>query len=191
MLLFILLLIGGALWLLANYWLKMVYINDRLFWIGGGIVILFLTSFFFPGVFEPVRAAFLVFVLLIIADIVFLFAFRSAPIAKRIIAERMSNGDKNPVELIVKNTYPFTIRLKVIDELPFQFQSRNNFFESIYRAGEEKKISFFLRPVERRISFWEYHHLWKIIAWLCQQEVCCRRCRDGPCISFLFPNEKI
>jgi len=149
MLLFLLLLIGSALWLIANYWLKMVFINDRLFWIGGVIVIFFLASFFYPGIFEPVRAAFLVFILLLITDIVFLFAFRSKPVAKRIIAERMSNGDKNPVELKVKNTYPFTIKLKVIDELPYQFQSRNNFFEMLFQAGEEKKINFFLRPVER------------------------------------------
>lgn len=153
MLLFVLLLIGCALWLIANYWLKMVYINDRFFWIGGAIVIFFLISFFYPGVFEPVKAAFFVFLLLIIADIVFLFAFKSRPVAERILAERMSNGDKNPVELRVKNTYPFTIRLKIIDELPFQFQSRNNFFEATYKAGEEKKINFFLRPVERG----EYH----------------------------------
>ena len=149
MLLLTLVLIGGLLWVIANFILKMVYINDRLFWIGGVIITFFLASFFYPEIFEPVRAAFFVYVLLVMADIVFLFAFKSKPVAKRIIAERMSNGDKNPVELRIKNTYPFTIKFKVIDEMPFQFQSRTNFFEMIFKAGEEKKINFFLRPVER------------------------------------------
>ena len=43
--------------------------------------------------------------------------------------------------------------MRVIDELPEQFQSRNNFFETIFKDGEEKKFNFFLRPVERG----EYH----------------------------------
>ena len=71
----------------------------------------------------------------------------------RIIAERLSNGDKNPVVLQVRNTYPFTVKMRVIDELPDQFQSRNNFFEATFRAGQEKRFNFFLRPVERG----EYH----------------------------------
>ena len=153
MLLFLLILAGTALWFIANYWLKIVFVNNRLFWAGGLIVILFLVSFFYPWLFQPAQAAFTVFLLLIAAEILFLFAFRGKPVAKRIIAERMSNGDRNPVVLQVKNWYPFAIRLRVIDELPEQFQSRRNFSEMIFKAGEEKRIDFFLRPVERG----EYH----------------------------------
>ena len=83
MLLLTLVLIGGLLWLIANFVLKMVYINDRLFWVGGVIITFFLASFFYPEIFEPVKAAFLVYILLVIADIVFLFAFRSTPVAKK------------------------------------------------------------------------------------------------------------
>jgi uncharacterized protein (DUF58 family) len=153
MLLFLLILAGTALWLIANYWLKIVFVNNRLFWVAGLIVILFLVSFFYPQFFEPVRIIFLVFLLLIVTDAIFLFAYRGKPVAKRIIAERMSNGDKNPITLQVKNSYPFAIKLKLIDELPEQFQSRNNFSEMVFKAREEKKINFFLRPVERG----EYH----------------------------------
>src|SRR5215216_5832153 len=115
MFLFLLFLAGLALWLIANLWLKTVFSNNRLFWTGGTIVVLFLTSFFLPQLFEPVRIIFLVFLLLLITDIMFLFAFRSRPVAKRTIAERMSNGDKNPVELQIKNNYPFTVKMRVIN----------------------------------------------------------------------------
>src|SRR5688572_15860484 len=144
MLLFLLLLAGVALWFIANYWLKTLFFNNRFFWVSGTIVILFLISFFYPVFFEPVKILLLVFVLLLITDILFLFGFRGKPAANRRIAERMSNGDKNPVVLQVKNSYPFTINMRVIDELPPQFQSRKNFFEATFKAGEEKKFSFFL-----------------------------------------------
>ena len=128
MLLFLLILAGGALWLIAHYWLKTLFFNNRFFWTCGVIVILFLISFFYPVFFEPVKVICAVFLLLLITDAMFLFAFRGKPVATRVIAERLSNGDKNPVVLQVRNTYPFSVRIRVIDELPDQFQSRNNFF---------------------------------------------------------------
>ena len=149
MLLFLLILLGGILWVVANYGLRGLFLSNRFFWITGAIVILFLFSFFYPQFFEPVKIVFLVFLLLLVTDFMFLFAFKGKPIANRIIAERMSNGDKNPVALHIRNTYPFTVRMHVIDELPVQFQARNNFFDGISKAGEEKKFNFFLRPVER------------------------------------------
>src|SRR6188768_896600 len=152
MLLFLLILAGGALWLIANFWLKTLFFNNRFFWTCGIIIIFFLTSFFYLLFFELVNV-FFVFLLLLVTDAMFLFAFSSKPVANRIIAERLSNGDKNPVVLQVRNTYPFTVKMRVIDELPDQFQSRNNFFETTFRAGQEKRFDFFLRPVERG----EYH----------------------------------
>src|SRR6187551_402470 len=153
MFLFLLILAGGALWLISNYWLKTLFFNSRFFWTCGIIVILFLTSFFYPLFFQPVKVIFAVFLLLLVTDTMFLFAFRGKPVANRVIAERLSNGDRNPVVLQVRNAYPFTVKMRVIDELPEQFQSRNNFFETTFRAGQEKKFDFFLRPVERG----EYH----------------------------------
>src|SRR4030095_12291362 len=149
MLLFLLILAGGALWLIANFWLKTLFFNNRFFWACVSIVFFFLTSFFYPMLFEPVKVIFVVFLLLLVTDGIFLFAFRGKPVADRIIAARLSNGDKNPVVLQVRNEYPFTVKMRAIDELPDQFQSRNNFFETTFKAGQEKKFNFFLRPVER------------------------------------------
>ncbi|HET9746308.1 MAG TPA: DUF58 domain-containing protein [Chitinophagaceae bacterium] len=153
MFLLYLVLIGGTLWFIAHYWLKALFFNNRFFWTIGVIAILFLISFFYSQLFEPVKVLFVVFLLLLATDIMFLFAFKGKPQANRIIAERMSNGDKNPVALHVKNTYPFTVKMHVIDELPEQFQARNNFFNGLFRASEERRFNFFLRPVERG----EYH----------------------------------
>jgi uncharacterized protein (DUF58 family) len=153
MLLLYLILIGGALWFIAHYWLKGLFFNNRFFWAIGALVILFLISFFYLPLFEPVKVMLVVFLLLFATDIMFLFAFKGNPVAGRLLAERMSNGDKNPVALHVRNTYPFSVKMQLIDELPEQFQSRDSFFKTTFKANEEKKFNFFLRPVERG----EYH----------------------------------
>jgi uncharacterized protein (DUF58 family) len=153
MLLLILVVAGVVLWLMANYWLKSLFFKNRFFWIGGVIVVFFLTSFFYSQLFNPAKIVLIVFALLFLSDVIFLFVFKGRPTAKRNITERMSNGDMNPVVLQIKNSYPFTTKMKIIDELPEQFQSRNNLFETLFSAGEEKKFNLMLRPVERG----EYH----------------------------------
>lgn len=153
MLFFLLLLSGIALWLFANYLLKPLFFNNRFYWAGGLVVVMFIASFFYPAVFTPAKIVLVVFLLLLLADILFLFGFKGKPVAKRIIAERMSNGDMNPVVLQVKNAYPFKISLQLIDELPEQFQSRKNYLEADFNPGEERKFNITLRPVERG----EYH----------------------------------
>lgn len=153
MLLLLLIVIGVALWLLANYWLMPLYFNNRFYRAGGVVVLVFITAFFYPLLLPSATVIFFTWLLLMVADAAFLFLSRGKPAVQRIIAERLSNGDKNPVTIVVKNNYPFAVNMKIIDELPEQFQARRHYFEKIFKAGEEKKINFFLRPVERG----EYH----------------------------------
>ncbi len=60
-----------------------------------------------------------------IADIALLW-HRRAITAERLLSTRFSNGDDNPVTINVGSTYPFPVRIEVIDELPFQFQQRSD-----------------------------------------------------------------
>ena len=82
MLIFLLILAGVALWVIANYWLKTLFFNNRLFWVSGIIVILFLASFFYPVLFQPVKIVFIVFLLLLVTDALFLFAFKEILVQK-------------------------------------------------------------------------------------------------------------
>jgi uncharacterized protein (DUF58 family) len=96
---------------------------------------------------------FWLFIALLVIDIVFVFAFGKKPVAGRIMPDRMSNGDKNAVMLSVKNHYPFSVAMEIIDEIPFQFQERHHFFYRRVPPGAEEKLYYELRPVERG----EYH----------------------------------
>lgn len=68
---------------------------------------------------------------------------------ERILPEKFSNSDNNPVSLLLINKYPFNIEVGIIDELPIQFQKRD-FFRSISIAGKNKNtFQYEVRPVER------------------------------------------
>ena len=67
----------------------------------------------------------LLLLLATVADIVLLWHKRAVT-AERHLSSRFSNGDDNPVTISVQSSYPFPVRFEVIDELPFQFQQRDN-----------------------------------------------------------------
>lgn len=116
-------------------------------------IVLFIVSFFIPGLYIVANLVLLILVLLVLIDYLFLFVISKEPSAKRIIADRLSNGDENRVELQVKNNMRFTVELDIIDELPVQFQKRDWKITYRFRAGEQKNIIYKLRPVTRG----EYH----------------------------------
>jgi len=95
MFLFVILLVGTLLWLLAQFVLKPLYFSRR-FYLAGAIAIMgFLIGYFIP-VLEPISyVLFWLFIALLVIDIVFVFAFGKSPVAGRILPDRMSNGDKN------------------------------------------------------------------------------------------------
>jgi uncharacterized protein (DUF58 family) len=87
-------------------------------------------------------------IVLVIADYLMLFG-RDAMFARRITPERLSNGDENAIRIYLRNTYPFPVNAGIIDEVPYQFQLRNIWFDTRLQPGEEKQIHYSLRPVKR------------------------------------------
>lgn len=149
----LLLLIGALLYVIAHFVVKSFYVTNRLYLFTGISVAVFLFAYFFPALETVAITLFFVLASAFIADIFFLFAFNKPPSVARNIPERLSNGDDNPVTIVCKNNYPFTVKAEVIDELPVQFQERNLSFTHIYKREEERIIPYNLRPVERG----EYH----------------------------------
>ncbi|MFM2362127.1 MAG: hypothetical protein RLZZ316_1029, partial [Bacteroidota bacterium] len=49
----------------------------------------------------------------------------------------------------VENRYGFPLSLGIIDEIPFQFQQRDIWFNTVLKPRQEKKIVYKLRPVKR------------------------------------------
>ncbi len=133
--------------------IKNLYLNQRLYAYISGIAAVFLVSFWIPILY--VIAWFLVVILVgfLLGDIYLLFNVKKGINARRLLTEKFSNSDENPVAITLKNNYKFTIAIKIIDELPTQFQKRD--FEHKWALATEEQYNFeyIVKPVERG----EYH----------------------------------
>lgn len=113
------------------------------------IVLLFILSFFIPALFGAARLFLLLLIVLILMDAIVLYAKPRALSAKRITADRFSNGDDQAIHIQMSNHYTFTIKVMLIDELPFEFQQRNWKREALIKGGQEHSFIYTVRPVQR------------------------------------------
>jgi len=126
-----------------------LYLANRFYFALGICILFFIVSYFLPGLFAIAKGAFYLFLVFTLADFIFLFLLGKSPLAKRLVAERFSNGDENKVTLMVTNRMNFEVGMWIIDELPEQFQKRDLVLKHRFKAGQEKEIVFSLRPTER------------------------------------------
>lgn len=130
-----------------------LFIRKRFYVVLAICICCYLISYFIPEFSFIAKLILITFVVLLIIDYLFLFFIRSTPYAKRFVADRLSNGDDNPITLTINNVFPFSINVSVIDELPPQFQIRNWEKKVNLKAREQKRINYTVHPVSRG----EYH----------------------------------
>ncbi|WP_299128755.1 DUF58 domain-containing protein [uncultured Winogradskyella sp.] len=105
-------------------------------------------SYLFSGLLPIVTLLFFVAVGLVLIDLILLFKQKGIS-AVRVLPEKLSNGDDNPIVLTLQNNYNFKTDLQLIDELPFQYQKRDFQINTQLVKGQKKKITYTLRPLER------------------------------------------
>ncbi len=115
------------------------------------LVLGFLLSFIFQNILNAFRILFFVFILLIFVDFLLLFLSKGGIHAERILPDKLSNGDDNPIEIKLSNNYLFKTLVIIIDELPFQFQQRDFGLNSEIKSGSAKSYSYKVRPTERGV----------------------------------------
>jgi hypothetical protein len=99
---------------LKKYFLDL-FPGNRFFISIGGLVALFVVSFYVPAL-QPVSIAiFFVFIIFCCVDYSLLFFTKRFPTAQRITPHRFSNGDLNTIDWIMKNDFGFPVLLEVID----------------------------------------------------------------------------
>jgi uncharacterized protein (DUF58 family) len=104
---------------------KSLFISRRWYQLGVAVIVLFVLSYGVPVLFVVAKLALLFLVVVTLLDYVVLFATRQPVEVERQMADRFSNGDENKVLLRARNRYPFPVSLRIIDELPEQFQRRD------------------------------------------------------------------
>ena len=128
---------------------KNLFLGKRLFIGLSCAVILFLCSFFFPWLGAVPLLFLLVLVMLTAVDILLLYRVDQGVFARRNAPERLSNGDENMLSIYLESFYGFSVTAGVIDEIPYQFQKRDLWFEAGLRSRQHKLIEYWLKPVKR------------------------------------------
>nr|WP_315132811.1 DUF58 domain-containing protein [uncultured Flavobacterium sp.] len=129
--------------------IKKTYINNFFFYALLGITGLFVCAFIFPALYNAVWYIVLILSTFLLLDILILFFAKNGIEANRTTPEKLSNGDENSIHIRIKNYYTFPISVKIIDEIPFQFQVRNFEIKRQLKASSQDEISYELRPTER------------------------------------------
>ena len=128
--------------------LKPFYITNAFFYCLMFIIAGFLTSFFIPALFQIFRLIFFILCVFFVIDCILLFT-KGRVTAERILTDKLSNGDQNAIEIKINNFYPFALNIKIIDEIPFQFQKRDFEIKRAISASSSDRFEYFLRPVKR------------------------------------------
>ena len=128
---------------------KRFYINHRFFHILTGVGLCYVLAFFFPELTWFAHGLLCLLVVLFIVDSLLLFNQKDAIYSQRILPEKLSNGDENSVKIDIKNNYPFRVDLKIIDEIPFQFQKRDFLIKKTILPQGSSFFEYILIPKER------------------------------------------
>ncbi|RZJ79909.1 MAG: DUF58 domain-containing protein [Flavobacterium sp.] len=126
-----------------------LFLGKRLFIALGLSVALFLFSFFLSFLGDLPYFFFGALLVLIIIDLALLYRSEKTVFLRREVPDRLSNGDENEIKIYLENFYPFEISIGIIDEIPFQFQKRDIWFDTKLSPREQKTITYNLRPTKR------------------------------------------
>jgi len=126
-----------------------LFICNRWYLLIMGGIFLLIVAFFIPAVWYVSLVYLLVFALLTLLDYALLFFGRRDIQARRIVHDRMNLGEENEVQVSLLSDFPFRAVIRMIDELPVQFQERN--FSRSFRLhpGRKHTESYALKPLAR------------------------------------------
>lgn len=126
-----------------------LYLTQRTYLFGVVCSLLFVLSWIFKVPLLYPQIVLTILLLLAISDFVFLFLLGYRFTCSRNAAARFSNSDYNSVQLMLWHSYPAMLRVKLIEELPEQFQARLNEQKVKIPGRTRQNITYELRPVDR------------------------------------------
>ena len=130
--------------------IKHIYSRGRLYAMSSLLVVLFVLGQFIDPIYLVAKMGLLFFLLLLVFDAILLFSTkRQLVLLRRVLPDKLSNGDETKVLIYLTNNHYYKLRLEVIDEIPAQFQIRGYVVKLQLKAQQEKVIDYVLTPKER------------------------------------------
>ena len=109
----------------------------------------FLLSFWFSSIYAIAWMLTTVIIVILVIDLLMLYGSKKTIKARRLLPDKFSNSDQNPVPLTITNSYNFKTYIDVIDELPVQFQKRDFSYQVCLIPNEIHNFEYLVRPVDR------------------------------------------
>jgi uncharacterized protein (DUF58 family) len=106
-------------------------------------------SFWVPILYPIAWLLTLLLLGLFMFDVFLLYANSKGIEAKRVLPQKLSNSDFNPILVTFESFYPFRTFIALIDELPKQFQKRDFNHKTSLVKNEKREFEYTVRPVER------------------------------------------
>lgn len=127
------------------------YLPLRFFFIGGALSVLFALSFWLEFLYMVSIVLFVMFLVLVLADIVILFIAKKSLQLERKMSKVFYLDDPNKIEIHVINNASFKVNIRIIDEIPVQFQKRDFGISFNLNPRQEHRFTYELRPGQRGI----------------------------------------
>ncbi len=126
-----------------------IYIEPRFYIALAVNIAMFVFGYYYQFMINAGVVVFIVITAVLLSELAILFFTGNGVQADRIMEDKLSNGDPNPIAIKVSSKYGVDIFAVIIDELPAQFQERNFSLQAKLKPGETKTLAYSLRPVER------------------------------------------
>jgi uncharacterized protein (DUF58 family) len=130
---------------------RTMYLANRIFYALAVVAILFSVSFFIPFLFPLAQVTLIAVAAVLVADVVVVFSPALKIGGRRNMQRIFSLGDENKVSLEIENNYSLPLNIKLIDEIPHQFQQRDFNYVFSIKSKDKKLITYPLRPVTRGV----------------------------------------
>ncbi len=126
-----------------------LFFDKRFYTAFAALILLFLIGYAITIVFIIAKILAVIFLLVVVTDYLVLFLKSGGITAERVLPDRLSNGDHSHIGILLQNNYSFRAGIRVIDELPEQFQRRDFSLRSFLESGARSRLQYEVRPLTR------------------------------------------
>ncbi len=133
-----------------NFW-KQIFLNKPFFYAFITVIIGFCFGFYFPVMIQISQLLLFALLIFTLIDLMLLFSNKKGISGERLVKDKLSNFDKNPVQVRIQNHFPFRIKYTLLDEIPAQFQIFDFKMKGFLSSKKEKELNYDLIPNERGI----------------------------------------
>jgi uncharacterized protein (DUF58 family) len=128
--------------------IRNLYLTDRIFYIFGVVIFLFFLSFLISPIFYAALGVLTCCLVAALIDIFLLFK-QSIVSADRTVSSILSLNEKNKVTIEISNRSSLNLTLKIVDEIPYQFDERDFSISTRLDKLKSEAINYTVSPLIR------------------------------------------